>query len=140
MAAYAWLPSAGSMVRPWTNRLGKAESRVSWCHVPPALVAIPRVNPLLLQGPHHETYAVPFCIDTAVAECPAPRSNTFVSADLSRAAHNFEAVSTYWPPKMARSGLPPSRPMGAMNRAFGSPGSSDHEVAVPWLTVEFGLV
>ena len=92
IAAYACRVLAGSMVRPWTNRLGKVDASVSWCHVPPAFVAMPRAKPVLLHGPHHDTYAVPSCMETAVAECPAPRSKAFLTAEASRAAQTFWTV------------------------------------------------
>ncbi len=65
----------GSGIVPSTGRL-------SWCQPVPSVLptAMPRVKPWLLQGPHQPTYTVPPETATAVAVCPAPRSNTLVQS------------------------------------------------------------
>src|SRR5678815_2297136 len=63
---YAWLGLFFSTTRPWMNRFGKSDGRLSWCTVPPELVRIPRVKPAELHGPHQAAYHVPFDMASCV--------------------------------------------------------------------------
>src|SRR3954465_8627130 len=115
------------MPTPARYRFGNELGSVTWCHVPPALVASPRAKPALLHGPHQLTQPVPPRIATAVAEWPAPRSNALVHSDALRIPQPLVEVYTYCPPAMNPLAFSESIAIGAMNRGAGSPWSWLHD-------------
>src|SRR5690242_10536779 len=125
MATNTWFELCGSTSKPDTYRFGTVPStgRVSWCQPVPSVLpaAMPRVKPWSLQGPHQPTYAVPPETDTAVATCPAPRSNALIQSAPLWMAKPLCWIHTCRPPATQVLMSLASAANGAMNRAPAGP-------------------